>query len=118
MVSVNPTRSADTSVKLDGIATAQSPGTGIKCTACSSCENPCGQQYFIPPPPPPPPPPPKYLCTPSAPPPPRFVYVTGSSEADHNWVFYSGAGRSDLAMGLGGWVGYGGLLELMIMVLW
>ncbi|PIA63407.1 hypothetical protein AQUCO_00201031v1 [Aquilegia coerulea] len=55
-----------------------SDGSGIKCTACSSCENPCGQH---PPPPPPSPPPPapttpsKQYCPP--PPSPPYIYVTG-----------------------------------------
>ncbi|KAK9271649.1 hypothetical protein L1049_002012 [Liquidambar formosana] len=106
-ISVSIPINAALSKKVDQIVVPQPPDAGIKCTACSSCENPCAQQ-FTPPPPPPPPPPPKIPppenCNcinplPLPPPPPRFVYVTGPPGnmypmEPYDLDFYSGAGRS------------------------
>ncbi|KAL5723455.1 hypothetical protein ACHQM5_006855 [Ranunculus cassubicifolius] len=62
--------------KKDGDLVPGGDGSGIKCTACSSCENPCGQKP--PPPPPSPPPPPKTPSKNYCPPPPApYIYITG-----------------------------------------
>lgn len=65
-------------VAQDGNLVPGGDGSGVKCTACSACNNPCNQR---PPPPPPSPPPPPAPKTPSKnycpPPPPPFIYITG-----------------------------------------
>ncbi|GMP83684.1 hypothetical protein CsSME_00037510 [Camellia sinensis var. sinensis] len=63
--------------KLDDTTVTGPPDSGIKCTSCSSCYNPCNQSP--PPPPPPPPPAPKLPPTQYCPPPPSpsFIYITG-----------------------------------------
>ncbi|KAK9091698.1 hypothetical protein Sjap_024875 [Stephania japonica] len=76
-----PANSLNSSVKDDqGLANYAPPDPGVKCMACSSCQNPCGQR---PPPPPPPPPAPKSPSKSYCPPPPPsspstpYIYVTG-----------------------------------------
>ncbi|KAE8021999.1 hypothetical protein FH972_007840 [Carpinus fangiana] len=100
--------------------------TEIKCGTCP-CVNPCAQQLPPPPPPPPPPAAPKFnpattYCTPAAPPPPRFIYVTGVPAAGdlyvadpyNTWVYYSGAGRPNVIVGLWLLLVGCGVLEMMV----
>ncbi|XP_010274665.1 PREDICTED: leucine-rich repeat extensin-like protein 2 [Nelumbo nucifera] len=80
--------------KVDQTIVPQTPDLGIKCTACSSCENPCNQHP--PPPPPPPPTTPSSYCPP--PPPPPFFYITGPPGNLYPFdPFFSSAGRNSVA---------------------
>lgn len=80
-VTISPISGLNLEEKIDETpVTPSPPDSGIECTACSSCENPC--QYSPPPPPPspilpppPPPPPPKTPSKPDCPPPPSG-YIT------------------------------------------
>ncbi|PSR88180.1 T-cell surface glycoprotein CD8 beta chain like [Actinidia chinensis var. chinensis] len=83
--------------KLDDTTVTGPPDSGIKCTSCSPCNNPCNQ---IPPPPPPPPPkkPPTQYCPP--PPPSSFIYITGPPGNLYPVDPYFSGGRQNFPAGL------------------